>query len=66
VAECRACIGCSSGANCLPGGKLGIWMLLMLLGYGMLLALLDYWVLGAADAAGYLVLLTLLGCYVLL
>jgi len=35
----------------------------MLLGYGMLLALLDYWVLGAANTTRYLVLLTLLGYY---
>jgi len=35
---------------------------LTLLGYGILLTLLGCWVLGAADAAGYWVLLMLLSC----
>jgi hypothetical protein len=47
-------------------GIIGRWVPLMLLGYRMLLMLLGYWVLGAANAARlWDAAITLLGCWVL-
>jgi hypothetical protein len=48
------------------GLSVGRGVPLTLLGYGMLLTLLDYWVLGATDAARlWNAAVTLLGCWVL-